>query len=153
AHDRIMQPDEFLHALAKACRDARVSFTAMEDRLSFTGSGFDVHVLAVRPHDGPHRCAFQAVTESAGLQMIVLGYGDDKLSAAERAAAQWVKGVFPVLHSWLQPKHTKLGVELAHMAVDDLETGCHFGWHLHISPVLATHLGKLSPLPEQTTIF
>ncbi len=143
-----------LNALAAAFAARGCSVGVVGDRIPFSPLALDFKIARFDHRPSGDASIVQVVVEAVahgddrdGLRVNAIGYGGTMEDALRWAANQWLDGVVPVLHSWLDPHEAELGVAQAEFVVTGPDTHRRFGWRAHLGPVLMVKYGEAPAMP------
>jgi hypothetical protein len=106
--------------------------------------GLDIHAQEAKAGPTTVTVTFAARPggeAEGGIRVLALGLGDTTAAATADTAAQWARGVLPVLRSYVLHRHV-CEVELFPMVVGVTDSTEKFGWTVHAGPVIGRAFGK-----------
>jgi hypothetical protein len=141
---------EVLTALAEEMYDSGLELTELDGSLRHEALGIELRVAGVDGTRIENGIILSPVFETSRYQAAgshpmrahVIGCGSDLAEAAYEAAAQWLEGIFPVLHSLYSEHKVEAGAVISEMITADKESGQRYGWKVHLGPVLMRVFGE-----------
>jgi hypothetical protein len=153
-----------LTAIADGFGNLGYHVSESDARIPFAPLGLEFRIADVAFHRAAGARLVRILVEAAalgdqrpGVRVNAVGFGPTEEAALREAAEQWLDGVFPVLHHWLAPHATDLGIVSRELLVVERESGRRFAWRVHLGPLLFTRYGDgeaaLDALPVRDAIL